>query len=513
MNTKIPERPFSANIDTLHRRVRWISRKALDVHRASARALDSLMTNRIDAEEEVTYELADLLTGMMSELDNSSSNPELDGLVDGPGGPIGALNGELADLYSAAAARITVSGSSGTNLAVIGVVLPSLLKSGRKTVLVDRDCHVSVIGGLVVSGLAVRWVRRAYLPQHDVQAPIDVADIERMLDAHDDIGAVVLTSPTYDGFDAPLEALARLCRARGVLLLVDAAWGPGHGALCDAGFPQSAIVRGAHIASTSLHKKGFAPSQIAVALFADPEHAAIFDVAGSLGFQTTSPNYVLLGSAEHLVNNLTDGVLAEAWTAAVRTAENLAQRIAREVPGCRVIGRADVGAASSDPTHLLVHVAAAGIIGQQLFAAMNDRGFDPEKATKDTVLFLIGPQEAQDPDGFMAALRSAVFECRNRPAAGRALAASLEVPRFDETADRSIRDAVIGPTESVPLDRAVGRIAAQIVAVYPPGVALFVPGEHVRAEHLAYIRAVKAAGGNIRGLSRLEGNPIRVVAE
>lgn len=480
--------------------LQWIEEVSSQVNQTAMQALRTLLTDRVDAGGKVLQQMARLLTQIASDMDNSASNHALDTLVSTGGGPIAALNKKIAAVYGASSARITVSGSSGTNLAAVGIVLPGLLKPDRKTVVVDRDCHISVVGGFVSSGLQVRWIRRRYVEEYDVQAPIDVADVRRVFTERADIGALIITAPTYDGFDAPIEKLASLCKEHGILLIVDSAWGPAHGALAEAGFPRSAVERGADIAVISLHKKGFAPSQIAAALFRSADHAGVFDMAGCLGFQTTSPNYFLLSLAEHSIDQFRDRSLVEPWKKTVKAARILAERIPREIPGSRVIKARDIGADTGDPCHLLVNVAGLKITGRELMHAMNERGFDPEKATKDTVLFLLGPHEADDDAGFLEELKAAVADSTSKAPASNGKPSSLVIPSAMPEVVCTIREAVIGATKEVALDSAAGEVAAHVIAVYPPGTALVVPGERITGDHIAYIKTVFAGGGNVRGV-------------
>lgn len=464
-----------------------------------------------ERDELIQDHIADLMTAFFTAEDHSGSNPELDSLVGDGDKPIAAFNKRLASAYGAREARIVVGGSSIINVTVGGFVLPSLLQPGRRKVLIDRDAHLSMIGGMAVGGLEVVWLHRDYDPRHDVQKPVSVRQVREALDADPGIGAVSVTSPTYDGFSVNIEGLAKVCRSRGVLLIVDGAWGPCHGLLTDVGFPPSPIERGADIAGFSLHKKGLAPSSVAVVAFRAAEHARLYDVGGNVGLATTSPNYLLLGVAEWMLHRVLTGQCNSDWALVPEAAARFGSRVAEAHPAYRVISAADVGAETGDPGHVLVHVGGAGVNGYDVQAALAGMGFDAEKATRSTLLFLVGPLEARDIDAWTPLLKQATAQVI--AARGDAVEnAQLQIPPSQRDCVMTIRSAMLAPSEAVDLATAQGRTAAAVVAVYPPGSALLAPGERIEPIHVEYLRAVASQGGRIRGLEA-EGTRIRVLIE
>ena len=485
----------------------------VEVNHQSSRALGEAVRimegDALDAPEAVLKVCAELLTNLVTTLDTSGSNPDLDGLTDSGSGPVAELNRNLALVYDSNAARAVVNGTSGANLMMGGVVLPMLRGAGC-VVLCDRDAHASVIGGLVVSGAHVEWLWRDYLAEHDVQAPISASAVEARLVSDPLIQAVFVTSPTYDGFDVDIEGIAEVCHRAGALLFIDGAWGAGYGALSDAGFPRSPIQRGADAAVISIHKKGLAPSQIGVALFRETAWAELFDVAGNLGFATTSPAYFLLMVAECQVSALLNRELTQPWARAVASARAIADRVREAHPGFRVITADDVGATSGDPCHLLIHVGDVGVTGYALLGALDRHGITAEKATRDTLLVLIGPAEQEQVDLHLDALRKAASDVLSGGGGARPVD-GLARPSIRRAPVMKIRDAVLSIPASVDLDDAIGRISAGVVAVYPPGSAILVPGEPICTEHIDYLRAVHEQGGRIRGLDMNSSPKIRIV--
>jgi arginine/lysine/ornithine decarboxylase len=77
----------------------------------------------------------------------------------------------------------------------------------------------------------------------------------------------------------------------------------------------------------------------------------------------------------------------------------------------------------------------------------------------------------------------------------------------------SPRDAFLGPQEVVSAQDAVGRVAAESLAAYPPGVPNVLAGERLTAPSLDYIRAALDHGGSLRGASDRKLRTVRVVIE
>ena len=75
------------------------------------------------------------------------------------------------------------------------------------------------------------------------------------------------------------------------------------------------------------------------------------------------------------------------------------------------------------------------------------------------------------------------------------------------------REAFLGPQEVVPADEAAGRVAAESLAAYPPGIPNVLPGERLTAETLDYIQRALDQGGSLRGASDRRLRTLRVVLD
>ena len=126
--------------------------------------------------------------------------------------------------------------------------------------------------------------------------PITVSDIKSAITKN--IGAVVVTSPTYYGFCADVDGIKKFCEGHGLLFIADSAHGAHFG--FSKLLPKSAASV-ADITNLSTHKTLFALTQSAVLIdnLSDKQSKALSECVDVMG--TTSPSYLLYASIESAV--------------------------------------------------------------------------------------------------------------------------------------------------------------------------------------------------------------------
>lgn len=211
-----------------------------------------------------------------------------------PSGILKEMQEDMQEIYRVPHVFFSVNGSTAGMLAAISAVPPS------GAVCVARNCHKSVFDGISVSGRNVYYLYPEEIIEDSmVFGGIDPDAVERMLERHSLIRAVVITSPTYEGFLSDVEAIADVAHRHDALLIVDEAHGahlPYHSA-----FPVSALYLGADIVVQSLHKTLPSLNQTAL-VFVNGDGELARRVQRTLStFTTTSPSYGLLASMEYCV--------------------------------------------------------------------------------------------------------------------------------------------------------------------------------------------------------------------
>jgi arginine decarboxylase len=388
--------------------------------------------------------------------------------------------------YGADWCRFSTGGSTHANQSMC----LSLGRPGDK-VVVTRSLHRSVLLGLVLADLEPCWLPPSLDPRTHLPLGVAVADVEHALEQHPEAVAVMLTEPSYLGTLSDLEAIVEVAHRFGVPVVVDQAWGAHFGA--HPGVPRHALARGADAMVTSVHKMLVGYSQASL-VCARTER---FDV-GRLerGFEathTTSPAGSVLASIDasrallaSRGEELLDGLLA-----LVRGAR---ERLRSEVSGLEVPDEHDFRPGGFDPTRLVLLLSGVGADGIALERRLVERGLPVELADRDTLVPVVSiADDSETVEALVCALVEVIRQGSGPPR-------ELPVPMswgIQPVSVVSPRQAYFAAHESVPADDAVGRISAELIAPYPPGIPVLAPGELVTAELLAGLRSVAATGVRI----------------
>jgi arginine/lysine/ornithine decarboxylase len=400
------------------------------------------------------------------------------------GGVLHRIAMRAAMLYGAVRAFPLVSGSTGGILSAIRA-----LTDFGDQILIARNVHKSVYHAVELCGLSHVSILPAIDPETGIYGSIRPCDVAEALEAHPDIRAVVITSPTYEGVLSDVGAIAELVHSRGARLIVDAAHG-SHLSFCEnlSTFPTEADV-----VITSLHKTLPALTQTALALVYAKD-AAIGDRLQReiTVFETSSPSYVLLASIDRCL------ALMERSAAVLFGAYR--ERLDRFYAAATSLRTLTVLTGDS-PAFFGFDRGKLVILSETLSGtALAERlraqyGIECEMAYTDYVLCMTS---VCDTDESFGRLISALCEI-DREEALRALPAghlgarggvTVSLPERRET----ILEAVRKP--QTPLR--VGEIARVYAWVYPPGIPLIVPGECATEALIRQIEALTASGLSVR---------------
>jgi arginine decarboxylase len=384
----------------------------------------------------------------------------------------------------------------------------ALAHSGDR-VVIQRNVHSSAIDGLVLSGMRPSFVAPELDPELGIAHCLMPEALADALDAMPGAAGAMVVSPTYFGACADVAGLAAIAHERGVPLVVDEAWGAHLRFHPD--LPPDALSCGADLVVSSTHKVVGSLTQAAMLhLGGERIDAAVVDRCVSL-VETTSPSGLLSGSldaARRYASVHGEELLGETLAGIAATREAI-----EAIPGLatldeRLVGRA--GVAGWDPLRLSIDVRGTGSTGYRLAKTILEvEGIDLELFTENLVVAVFGMGEPAERAGgrLAAALREAVP--RLEATAGPPQPRLLPPPPWGEPV-MTPREAFLGPQEVVPLDQAAGRVAAESLAAYPPGIPNVLPGERLTRETLAFIVESVAHGGYVRGGSDRELKTLRV---
>jgi arginine decarboxylase len=421
---------------------------------------------------------------------------------------IKVTHGRLADAERRAAAlwgadwcRFSTGGATHANQA-----LCLALGEPGDQVVVGRTAHRSTLVGLALAGLEPVWVPPRIDPVSGVPLGLDAAAVAAALAANPDAKAVLAVEPGYLGTVSDVEALARTAHEAGVPLVVDQAWGAHLG--FHPRLPQHALALGADAMTTSAHKAWPAYSQAAIALArTDRLDAARLEQGFEAG-NTTSPAGSVLAS--------TDGARAlfaarghDLLDALLTRLDAVRRQLTDQVEGLRALDPADFEPGRFDAAKLVLLLPGTGADGVRVEEDLIDAGVAVEMADRDTIVAMV---TVADGDETLARLTDAlVASIRRHAGPARPAAPALSWQVTPELA-MPPRDAFFADAEAVPSRQAVGRVCAELVAPYPPGVPVLAPGEVVTAEIVEGLQAARAAGTRVAYAADPTLETLRVVS-
>ena len=407
---------------------------------------------------------------------------------------LGRAEALAAEAWGGSWARFSVSGSTHPNQAVA-----IALGAPGDRVVVARTSHKSVYAGLVLSGLEPVWVVPDVDRETGLALSIPARRVVEALERTPDARAVVLVEPSYLGLGSDLEEIAAATHERRLPLVCDQAWGAHFG--FHPKLPACALARGADVVVTSVHKTLTAFSQGALLLASDSGRIDLERLGAAFdALLTTSPSaaiYASLDRARALMERDGRRLLWRTWA--------LAEWFRREIDGfegARCIGEtalAHPSVASYDPLKLVVELTDAGADGLDVERDLRDEGVILEMADRTTLvpILTIG-------DGTRSVRRLIGSLKRSlRRRAGTATRPPTATAAWRVTPESAMtpRQAFFAAHERVSASRAVGRVAAEIVAPYPPGIPALAPGEVVQHDLLAALRSEARRGTRIAGAS------------
>lgn len=386
-----------------------------------------------------------------------------------------------ARLWGGDWARFSTGGSTHTNQAIV----LALGKPGD-AVAITRTAHRSLLIALVLAGLQPLWLSPEIDPVTGVPTGISLKEFERVLPEKPI--ALLLTEPGYLGTISDLPPLIARAHENGIPVIIDAAWG-GHFGFHPA-LPKNAIQMGADAFVTSIHKAlpGYSASAIAVARTGLLNRARLEQ--GFESTHTTSPSGAPLASI--------DGVRALMEMRGEALLQNLLgnislfrDRLTHEFGDEILLKPADFARDRFDPAKIVLRADVLGANGLLIEKELITLGIRVEMADTDTVIFHL--TIADDSDTILNLADELIPVLRRNTGVWRERGSSISWS-IKPTIIRSLREAYFARSEMVRAEDSVGRESADLIAPYPPGVAVLAPGELITQEILGGLTSARAEG-------------------
>ena len=389
-----------------------------------------------------------------------------------------------ADLWGADYARFSTGGSTHANQAIV----LALGAPGDK-VAISRTAHRSILSALVLAGLEPIWMPPDIDEATGVPIGIGISQLAKALEENPI--AVLLTEPGYLGTNSDLPTLIEAAHKKSVPVILDAAWG-GH-----FGFhpelPKHAFQVGADALITSVHKAlpGYSASAL---LLARGQFLNLDRLEQSFETtHTTSPAGAPLASIDAVRALLqTRGV--ELNTELLKNVAEFKRTVQSEFALPIFLYESDFAAGRFDPSKIVLRVQQLGASGVDIENDLQAAGIRVEMADRDTIVFLATLADTAED---FATLADALIPILKRHQGQRRESATALSWSVLPLRGISMRDAYFAKTEMVDAAKAEGRISADLIAPYPPGVAVVAPGEVLTAQILEGLKASKDAGVRI----------------
>jgi lysine decarboxylase len=400
-----------------------------------------------------------------------------------------------AEAHGAARTFFLTNGATQGNHALCLALAPL-----GASLVVQRNSHASVIDGLVLSGGTPTFVAPEYEEELGMAHGVTPESLAGALERTPQARAAFIVSPTYYGMSADVEGCAAVCHAAGVPLVVDQAWGPHFGFHPE--LPQSALVLGADAMITSTHKIVGSLTQSAMLHIGATGRIDADAVARCVRLvRSTSQSALLMASLDASRRQL--ALHGEALLSGTIEASRLAREAIERVEGAAVIGEEFVGrpgVAGWDPLRIVIDVRGTGCTGYEVAAALRGHyDIHVELATHATMVLILGLDEPAGALERFAHDFAQTVRRIERPGEQPALVRGSGW--FDNEVVVPPREAFLGEADAVAVDEAPGRVSAESIAGYPPGIPALLPGERITAELVAYLRELRDAGARLHGAS------------
>ncbi|MFL0361845.1 aminotransferase class I/II-fold pyridoxal phosphate-dependent enzyme [Bacillus sp. PK3_68] len=422
-----------------------------------------------------------------------------------PQGMIQQAQDLAAKAFGADHTFFSVQGTSGAIMTMVMTVCGP----GDK-IIVPRNVHKSVMTAIVFSGAVPIFIHPEVDPDLGISHGITTDAVLRALTEHPDAKGLLVINPTYFGISGDLKQIVEIAHSFNVPVLVDEAHGV-HIHFHDE-LPMSAMQAGADMAATSVHKLGGSLTQSSVlnvkeGLIPTKRVQTILSM-----LTTTSTSYLLLASLDAARRRLaTEG--EKLIDEALSLAHSIREQI-NEIPNLYCVGAEILGSKATydfDPTKLIIYVKQLGITGHEAENWLRENyNIEVELSDLYNILCIVTPGDTEkEANLLLRALThmADVFEGTEEKMRTKVLLPDIPLLAL------SPRDAFYAETEVVPFEESAGRIIAEFVMVYPPGIPIFIPGEIITEENLTYIQKNQEAGLPVQGPEDSELKTLRVIKE
>ena len=392
-------------------------------------------------------------------------------------GPIHEAEKFAETAFNAKRTFFLLNGSTVGNLAIA----MGLTKKGQKVIL-NRNCHRSILTGLIISGAQPLWLVPKRLEEWGIWGHVEPEDVEKLLKENPDTSLVWVTNPTYEGVVSDIQAISEICKKHNVPLAVDEA----HGCLWNFNdeLPMTSLKSGADAVVHSLHKTGGSMSQSSMLHIGTESKIDIDRIEKALKLlHTTSPSLTLLASLDASRAHLESKKGKKQIEKAIKNAKYLLKKI-DALPNIHYLS-----SGSEFETDIMkIFIKVEGISGKILEAILEiDFKIEIESASDKGLLLLSNIGNKGSDFKYLANCLEKISKKQYSYEKVCYLEDNKHMPMLTPVIKMHLQEAFYADKEKVLKEDSIGRIAGEIIAECPPGISILVPGELITKEHMAYL--------------------------
>ncbi|XP_062115314.1 uncharacterized protein LOC133829601 [Humulus lupulus] len=438
------------------------------------------------------------LIGLKPFIHDLAAVPELDNLAS-PHGPILDAQKEAAKLFGALETWFLVGGTTcGIHAAIMATCSP------RDYLILPRNCHLSAISAMVLSGAVPKYVIPEYDVEWDISGGVIPSQVEKAIEELEKEGrklaAVFVTSPTYHGICSNISEISQLCHSHGIPLIVDEAHGAHLG--FHPNMPNSALQQGADLVAQSTHKVLCSLTQSSM-LHMSGNLVDKEKVSGCLRLlQSTSPSYLLVASLDAARHQLTENPEALFDKALQIAAE--AKNAIRTLPGISILNSKSFPKFPvMDPLRLTIgfkQLNMSGYKANEILYIDNAIICELAGTTSVTCSFNLGTCR-EHVERLVFGLKNIVSSAALTQGAIEKVAHGVATPFANFTTSLIPREAFFRSKRKVSIANCLGEVCGELICSFPPGIPVLIPGETITQRALDYLFDVRSKGAIISGAS------------
>ncbi len=416
-----------------------------------------------------------------------------------------------AILYHAQETHFLVNGSTCGILTAISATV----KEGE-TLILGRNAHASAYHGAYLRGIRIKSLFPDLIKEQGLYGIVQPDEVRRALEETPEAKAVMITSPTYDGFVSDVRKIAQIVHEYDKILIVDEAHGAHFG--LDERLPESSVTSGADLVIHSLHKTLPALTQTAL-LHINGDRVDRERVRRFLAiYQSSSPSYLLMGSADHCVRQLQKH--ANEWFDHFFSCREVFMEQIRNLQYLYVVDEkfcAKNGMKAFDPGKLVILTHNSGYTGQELQRILLQKyHLQMEMAGAYYVVAIITVMD--ELEGFKRLAHALCELDMTCPVSDNTVQADMELlsrvigERRSESLVCILREALEAneaDIETVDFTESPGRIVTEQIYLYPPGIPVILPGERMTQSIMELIQDYRKKHLPVQGMSDRTGNTVR----